>query len=109
MQGIEELKLLTLQKLSTLPKKQPIEIEEFDFDKKDVESINIYRLDNGTFVIEGGRIDNFIRGVVLSDNLSFAYFQNKLKEMGIIDMLKEKGLKNGDSVQIKDIVFEYTE
>lgn len=109
MQGIKELKLLTLQKLSTLPKKQPIEIEEFDFDKKDVESINIYRLDNGTFVIEGGRIDNFIRGVVLSDNLSFAYFQNKLKEMGIIDMLKEKGLKNGDSVQIKDIVFEYTE
>ena len=109
MQGIEELKLLTLQKLSTLPKKQPIEIEEFDFDKKDVESINIYRLDNGTFVIEGGRIDNFIRGVVLSDNLSFAYFQNKLKEMGIIDLLKEKGLKNGDSVQIKDIVFEYTE
>ena len=109
MQGIEELKLLALQKLSTLPKKQPIEIEEFDFDKKDVESINIYRLDNGTFVIEGGRIDNFIRGVVLSDNLSFAYFQNKLKEMGIIDMLKEKGLKNGDSVQIKDIVFEYTE
>jgi len=109
MQGIEELKLLTLQKLSTLPKKQPIEIEEFDFDKKDVESINIYRLDNGTFVIEGGRIDNFIRGVVLSDNLSFAYFQNKLKEIGIIDMLKEKGLKNGDSVQIKDIVFEYTE
>ena len=109
MQGIDELKLKTLQTLSKLPKKQSIEIEEFDFDKKDVESINIYRLDNGTFVVEGGRIDNFIRGVVLSDSLSFAYFQNKLREMGIIDMLKEKGLKNGDSVQIKDIVFEYSE
>ena len=109
MQGIEELKLLTLEKLSKLPKKSAIEIEENDFDTRDVSSINIYRIDNGTFVVEGGRIDNFTRGVVLSDNVSFAYFQNRLKEMGIIDMLKEKGLKNGDSVQIKDIVFEYTE
>ena len=109
MRGIEELKLLTLEKLSKLPKKSAIEIEENDFDTRDVSSINIYRIDNGTFVVEGGRIDNFTRGVVLSDNVSFAYFQNRLKEMGIIDMLKEKGLKNGDSVQIKDIVFEYTE
>ena len=109
MQGIELLKLKALEKLSQIPKKSALAVEEFDFDKKDVESINISRLDNGTFVVEGGRIDNFIRGVVLSDNLSFAYFQNRLKEMGIIDMLKARGLKNGDSVQIKDIVFEYTE
>ncbi len=109
MQGIEELKLVTIEKLSKTPKKSAIEIEENDFDTRDVSSINIYRIDNGTFVVEGGRIDNFTRGVVLSDNVSFAYFQNRLKEMGIIDMLKEKGLKNGDSVQIKDIVFEYTE
>ena len=46
---------------------------------------------------------------MLSDSLSFAYFQNRLKEMGVIDMLKEKGLKNGDTVKIKDIVFEYVE
>ena len=109
MQGIEELKNRTLQKLSTLPKKKAIEVEEVEFDKRDIASIKISRLDNGTFVVEGGRIDNFIRGVVLSDNRSFAYFQNRLKEMGIIDMLKERGLKNGDSVQIKDIVFEYSE
>ena len=109
MQGIELLKLKTLEKLSQIPKKSALTVEEFDFDKKDVESINITRLDNGTFVVEGGRIDNFIRGVVLSDNLSFAYFQNRLKEMGVIEMLKARGLKSGDSVQIKDIVFEYTE
>ena len=109
MQGVELLKLKTLEKLSQIPKKNALAVEEFDFDKKDVESINISRLDNGTFVVEGGRIDNFIRGVVLSDNLSFAYFQNRLKEMGVIDMLKARGLKNGDNVQIKDIVFEYTE
>ena len=72
-------------------------------------SIIIQRDDEGAFVVSGGKIDNFIRGVVLSDTRSFAYFQNRLQEMGIIDMLKEKGLKDGDIVKIKDVVFEYNE
>ncbi len=108
-EGIEQLKLLTLERLSKIPKKPPIQVEEFNFDKRDYESINITRDDEGAFVLSGGKIDNFIRGVVLSDTRSFAYFQNRLQEMGIIDMLKQKGMKNGDTVKIKDIVFEYSE
>lgn len=108
-QGIDELKLLTLEKLSKLPKKAPIEVEKHDFDVKDVESIIINRDDEGAFVVSGGRIDNLIRGVVLSDNRSFAYFQKTLQDMGVIDMMKNRGLKNGSIVKIKDIVFEYTE
>ena len=108
-EGIEQLKLLTLERLSKIPKKPPIQVEEFNFDKRDYESINITRDDEGAFVLSGGKIDNFIRGVVLSDTRSFAYFQNRLQEMGIIDMLKQKGMKTGDTVKIKDIVFEYSE
>ena len=108
-QGIEQLKLKTLELLSKLPKKQPSQIEEFDFDKRDNQSINVTRDDEGAFVLSGGKIDNFIRGVVLSDTRSFAYFQNRLQEMGIIDLMKEKGSKNGSIVKIKDIVFEYFE
>lgn len=107
--GIEELKLKVIQELSRIPLKAPIEVEEHDFDKKDNTSLDITRDDDGTFVVSGGKIDSFIRGVVLSDFFSFSYFQTKLQEMGIIDMLKEKGLKNGDMVRIKDIVFEYVE
>lgn len=109
MRGIDNLKLLTLEMLSKLPPKPPMEVEKFDFDVKDKDSVVIKRDDEGAFVISGGKIDNFIRGVVLSDTRSFAYFQNRLQEMGIIDMMKEKGLKNGSIVKIKDIVFEYFE
>ena len=49
------------------------------------------------------------RGIVLSDPQSFAYFQNALKKFGIIDKLKEKGMKDGDTVIIKDITFDYEE
>lgn len=107
--GIEDLKKITLERLSKIPKKPPIEVEEYDFDKREKDSIKISREDDGTFVVEGGKIDNFIRGVVLDDTLSFAYFQSKLNEMGIIEMLKDRGLKNGDTVRIKDITFEYVE
>ncbi len=107
--GIEELKKRILENLKKIPKKPALNVEEFDFDKKDVSSIEIKRHDDGSFEVFGGRIDNLVRGVVLSDQISFAYFQTRLKEMGVIDMLKEKGLKEGDTVTIKDITFEYME
>ena len=108
-EGVEKLKLKTLELISKIPPKPPIEVEKFDFDVKDNDSVVITRDDEGAFVLSGGKIDNFIRGVVLSDTRSFAYFQKTLQEMGIIDMMKEKGLKNGSIVKIKDIVFEYFE
>lgn len=107
--GVEELKKKVLEQLKTIPKKPALVVEEFDFDKKDFSSIEISRLDDGSFVLSGGRIENLVRGVVISDPLSFAYFQTRLKEMGVIDMLKEKGLKEGDTVIIKDVTFEYSE
>lgn len=106
-EGVEELKNKTLEKLVTIPKKDPIVVTKHDFDVKDKTSVFVDIDENGVFVVTGGKIDNFIRGVVLSDARSFAYFQGKLQEMGIIDMLKERGLKNGDMVRIKDIEFEY--
>lgn len=108
-EGVETLKKKILENLKKIPKKQALAVEEFDFDKKDFSSIEITRHDDGSFEVSGGRIENLARGVVISDQMSFAYFQNKLKEMGVIDMLKEKGLKEGDTVVIKDISFEYIE
>ncbi len=107
-EGVEELKNIMLEKLSKLPKKPPVKVELFDFDKEDIASVEIRR-ENDTFIVSGGKIDNFIRGIVLDDPRSFAYFQTRLQEMGIIDMLKEKGLKNGHFVRIKDIEFEFVE
>ncbi len=107
-ENVEKLMLKTLEMLSTLPKKDPVAVEKFDFDKVDIESVVITKIPNG-FEVSGGKIDNFVRGVYLDDPRSFAYFQNRLQEMGIIDMLKNMGLKNGQTVKIKDIEFEWVE
>ncbi len=107
-EGVEQLKNTILQNLQKIPKKPPVKIEMFDFDKPDLSSVEI-RQENRTFVVEGGKIDNFVRGIVLDDPRSFAYFQTTLQEMGIIDLLKDKGLRNGDIVRIKNIEFEWIE
>ena len=106
-EGVEDLLNQTLLTLKQIPKKPPIEVTKHDFDLKDKTSVYVDVDEDGTFVVTGGKIDNFVRGVVLSDARSFAYFQGRLQEMGIIDMLKERGLKEGDKVRIKDIEFEY--
>ncbi len=108
-EGVEELKKKILENLKKIPKKPALSVEEFDFDKKDYSSIEITRDDDGSFVVSGGRIENLARGIIMSDQYSFAYLQTKLKEMGVIDMLLERGMKNGDTVIIKDIAFEYVE
>ena len=107
--GINQLLDEVWKVLLVTPKPLPVEIEDIGFDAKDKSSLNIVKIDETTYSVEGGFIDNLIRGVVLSDETSFAYFQNALKKFGIIDKLKESGLKEGDTVIIKDISFEYLE
>ena len=107
--GVEDLKKKILENLKNIPKKPALNVEDYDFDKKDVSSFEITRHDDGSFEVTGGRLDNLVRGVVLSNTQSFAYFQKRLKDMGVIDKLIEKGMKNGDTVIIKDISFVYEE
>ena len=107
--GVENLKKKILENLKKIPKKPALSVEDYDFDKKDVSSFEITRHDDGSFEVTGGRLDNLVRGVVLSNTQSFAYFQKRLKDMGVIDSLIEKGMQNGDTVIIKDISFVYEE
>lgn len=95
--------------LQSIPKSKPMETEVFDFDTKDKTSIDIQIESDGAFRVSGGYIDNLARGVVLSDYTSFSYFQKRLSQDGIIEKLKQMGMKNGDTVRIKDIEFVYND
>jgi GTPase len=107
--GLEELLQEIVKNLENLPAIEPDEIEEFDFDVKDKTSFEVNIDEAGVFEVTGGLIDEMIRGVVLSDYYSFNYFQNRLKNEGIIAKLKDMGLKEGDLVRIGSVEFEYSE
>lgn len=106
--NVKELIKETYDLLVTLPEREAISIEEYNFDVKDTTSIKIENI-NGVFEVTGGYIDNLIRSVVLSDYASNAFFQKRLKDDGILEKLREKGAQNGDTVRIGNIEFEFVD
>ena len=47
------------------------------------------------------------RNVALNDAESMAYFQKILREKGVITKLLKMGMKQGDTVIIGDVEFDY--
>lgn len=107
--GLNEMLKAVVQKLATLPATERLEVEEYDIDKRNTKEYTITKIDNHTYKVVGNLIDEITRRVVLEDYTSNAYFQKQLRDEGIIDKLKDKGLNEGDTVIIGDIEFEYEE
>lgn len=62
---------------------------------------------NDVYIVSGEDIENIIRGINFNENESLKYFQNLLERKGIMDMLKNAGIKEGDTVFIGDMEFEF--
>ena len=103
----KELVDIVLEKLKKIPRPEPLQIEQEKLDVRDKTSINVKKLEDGSYEVFGGLIDNLIRGIVLSDPVSFAYFQKRLKDDGILQLLRDNGVQEGDIVHIKDVEFEF--
>lgn len=106
--GLNELLSAIVKKLETIPVPERIEVEQVAIDKKD-RSYKIVKVCEGLYEVTGNLIDEITRRVVLEDYTSNAYFQKQIREEGIIDELKKKGLKDGDTVRLNGIELEYTE
>ena len=109
-QGVDELIKQIYAKLSTIPKPEFVSLlTGYQLDYKDENEVIITIDEDGVFVVEGAKIDSLTRGISLTDAQSFAYFQKRLRQDGIIDKLKEMGMQDGDEVRIKNFSFEYME
>ncbi len=106
--GLNELLSAIVKKLETIPVPERIEVEQVAIDKKD-RSYKIVKVCEGLYEVTGNLIDEITRRIVLDDYTSNAYFQKQIREEGIIDELKKKGLKDGDTVRLNGIELEYTE
>ena len=103
----QELIKVIWGELEKLPKPTPIDVEEFGFDKKDKTAIVINKVKPHLFELSGGFIDSVTRGIVVNDYESLSYFWKRLKNDGVIDMLKDKGVKDGDTIKIGKVEFEF--
>ena len=107
--GVQELLNYVGQLLSEL--KTPIRIYQKEYDveahRDDELPLTIYKEGNGIFVAEGPRIDKMLGYTNLESEKGFNFFQNYMKQQGIIDRMKELGLSEGDTVRVAGMEFEY--
>ena len=59
------------------------------------------------YVIEGPRVERMLGYTNLESEKGFAFFQNFLKETGILEQLEDLGIQEGDTVRIYGHVFDY--
>lgn len=110
-QGLNELLNFMAVKVDEIPKPEiEVEVEEDDaaFDNDD-SAFSVYKVDKNSFVIEGGKLFR-LANVTDARNAEQIYrFQNILKAMGVFEALIQAGAKDGDSVKIGHIEFDYYE
>ncbi len=106
-EGTEELILALMQKLETLPPAERIPAEEFEFAAADNTQYEIFVDEEGAYVVVGGLVDMLCRNVVLNNPDSMQYFQRVLKLRGVFKQLSAMGCKEGDTVIVGDVEFDY--
>lgn len=59
------------------------------------------------YVVEGPRVERMLGYTNLDSEKGFRFFQNFLKDNGILDMLEELGIEEGDTVRMYGLSFDY--
>ncbi len=108
-EGVDALKAEVKKALDKLPPVQPLEFEPFEYAKPERLEYEIYRDEDGAFVVTGTIVDVLARNVVLTDANSMAYMHKVLKDRGIFKKLREMGAENGATIVIGGTEFEFME
>ena len=67
----------------------------------------IYDEEEDEYVVEGPRIEKMLGYTNLESEKGFTFFQNFLKENGILEQLEELGIQEGDTVRMYGLSFDY--
>ncbi|NLK40099.1 MAG: GTPase ObgE [Clostridiales bacterium] len=106
--GLDRLVRLVGDRLRLLP---PLKIYEPEIEPEE-QAIPSAReteiqLVDGVYVVKGDWLYNLMGQVNLDDWESLSFFQRVLQRSGVIDLLVEHGVKDGDTVSIYDFEFEF--
>ncbi|MCH5257104.1 MAG: GTPase ObgE [Lachnospiraceae bacterium] len=67
----------------------------------------IYDEENDEYVVEGPRIEKMLSYTNLESEKGFQFFQNFLKDNGILKQLEELGIEEGNTVRMYGLSFDY--
>lgn len=106
--GIEDMLRSITRHLRALPPVEAYEEEtEFELPKEE-RTFDIEKTGQG-YRVYGSTVDEIVRSVNFDDIDSLNYFHNCLRKSGIIQALRDAGAKDGDTVLIEEMEFEFME
>jgi len=107
-QGVEELMEKTYALLQAAPQDIPRGEEPVVRRFEEELPFQIDKVE-GVFEVSGPRIEKLVVMTNFNSDEGLQRFQRTVIKMGLEEALKEQGIKEGDSVRIKDFEFEFTE
>lgn len=110
-QGVKELLYAVAAKLEEINEEPTIFEQEFDPDMALASSDEPYTVyyddEEDEYVIEGPRIEKMLGYTNLESEKGFSFFQNFLKDNGMLEQLEALGIKDGDTVRMYGLSFDY--
>lgn len=106
-QGLDALMGAVVRMLPTLPEAAVFE-EEMPLDEGAQAPFTV-SVEGGVYVVTGPAMDQLMDSVNFADQESLNYFHRTLRNRGVIDALREAGAKEGDTVAIGDMEFDFVE
>ena len=106
-EGVEELLKALVDVLEQLPPAQPLEFEPISLEKAETDDFEIVQLEDDVFEVVGGLVTILTRKVNMDDYDSFGYFQRVMKDKGVIAELRKAGAKDGSTVIVGEIEFDF--
>lgn len=109
-EGVPALVSRVYEKLQTLP---PTVIYEPEYEKVTEEAlvpsdITVKR-SKGMWEVEGEWLLRLMEGINPDDHESLSYFDRMLRSGGVIDRMRELGIKDGDTVDIYGMEFDFVD
>ena len=80
---------------------------EYHFDMENEPFTVVYDEKEDAYVVEGPRIEKMLSYTNLESEKGFQFFQNFLKDNGILQKLEELGIREGDTVRMYGLSFDY--
>ncbi len=112
--GLDELIDYIAQELKTIPKEDIVEVDQmYGIEDEIVDqewNIEIEsRKDGRYYILKGAPIERLMSKVNVFDVESRQYMQKILRQIGVMDKLKEMEISNGDFIEIDGYILEYSE
>ncbi len=104
--GLKEIiarELVNLPPLTVYEPEMSLEEEPTVCEEDEIKVTNV----NGVYHVKAERLVNVINSINFGDHESMAYFQKVLRNSGVIAALEAKGIKDGDTVNLYDVEFDY--